>query len=120
MTIHIPVLMDEVLEGLNLSPDSIIIDGTLGGAGHAAAILERLGPNGRLIAFDRDPLPVELAIEKIDDPRATFIHSNYADVPEYLKQLEIESVDGVLWIWGFPAISWPIEIADLASKVMVI
>ena len=54
------------------------------------------GPNGRLIAFDRDPLPVELAIEKIDDPRATFIHSNYADVPEYLKQLEIESVDGVL------------------------
>lgn len=58
--------------------------------------MERLGPNGRLIAFDRDPLPVELAIEKIDDPRATFIHSNYADVPEYLKQLEIESVDGVL------------------------
>lgn len=96
MTIHIPVLMDEVLDGLNLSPDSTIVDGTLGGAGHAAAILESLGPNGRLIAFDRDPLPVELAIEKIDDPRATFIHSNYADVPEYLKQLEIERVDGVL------------------------
>ncbi len=96
MTIHIPVLMDEVLDGLSLSPDSIIIDGTLGGGGHAAAILQRLGPKGRLIAFDRDPLPVELAIEKIDDPRATFIHSNYADVPEYLKQLEIESVDGVL------------------------
>jgi len=96
LTIHIPVLMDEVLDGLNLSPDSIIVDGTLGGTGHAVAILKLLGPSGRLIAFDRDPLPIELAVEKIDDPRATFIHSNYADVPEYLKQLEIEHVDGVL------------------------
>ena len=96
MTIHIPVLMDEVLDGLDLSPDSIIIDGTLGGAGHSAAILEKLGENGRLIAFDRDPQPVELAREKIQDPRATFIHSNYADVPEYLQQLEIAAVDGVL------------------------
>lgn len=96
MTIHIPVLMDEVLDGLNLSPDSIIVDGTLGGAGHAAAILDHLGAKGRLIAFDRDPLPVELAKEKIDDPRATFIHANYADAPEYLQQLEISTVDGVL------------------------
>ena len=96
MTIHIPVLMDEVLDGLNLSSDSIVIDGTLGGGGHAAAILQKLGPEGRLIAFDRDPLPVELAIEKFDDPRATFIHSNYADVPEYLQRLEIQNVDGVL------------------------
>ena len=96
MTIHIPVLMDEVLDGLDLSPNSTIVDGTLGGAGHAAAILDRLGEKGRLIAFDRDPQPVELAREKIKDPRATFIHSNYADVPEYLQQLEIETVDGVL------------------------
>jgi 16S rRNA (cytosine1402-N4)-methyltransferase len=88
--------MSEVLKGLNVQPDSTIVDGTLGGAGHAAAILEKLGPHGRLIAFDRDPHPVEAARETIDDPRATFIHSNYADVPEYLKQLDIQTVDGVL------------------------
>lgn len=88
--------MTEVLDGLNINPDSIIVDGTLGGAGHAAAILDRLGEHGRLIAFDRDPQPVESAQSRIDDPRATFIHSNYADVPEYLQQLDIETVDGVL------------------------
>lgn len=88
--------MTEVLDGLNISPDSIIVDGTLGGAGHAAAILDRLGERGRLIAFDRDPLPVQSAVQRIDDSRATFIHSNYADVPEYLKQLDIATVDAVL------------------------
>ena len=72
MTIHIPVLMDEVLDGLDLSPDSIIVDGTLGGAGHAAAILEKLGEKGRLIAFDRDPQAVELAGEKIEDSQSDF------------------------------------------------
>ncbi len=88
--------MDEVIDGLNLSPDSTIVDGTLGGGGHAEAILERLGENGRLIAFDRDPQPVQAARDRITDPRATFIHSNYADVPEYLQQLDVPIVDGVL------------------------
>ncbi len=88
--------MDEVIDGLNLSPDSTIVDGTLGGGGHAEAILARLGENGRLIAFDRDPQPVQAARDRITDPRATFIHSNYADVPEYLQQLDVPIVDGVL------------------------
>ena len=88
--------MDEVLDGLSIKPDSVIVDGTLGGAGHAAAILDRLGDQGRLIGFDRDPLAIEEAQEKIDDPRATFIQGNYADAPEYLQQLGIERVDGVL------------------------
>jgi len=88
--------MEEVLEGLSIKPDSTIVDGTLGGAGHSMAILERLGEQGRLIGFDRDPLPVEQAAEKIDDPRATFIHANYADSPEYLCQIGVEKVDGIL------------------------
>ena len=96
MTIHIPVLMNEVLEGLQIKPAGVIVDGTLGGAGHAAEILKRLGPEGRLIAFDRDPEAVEAAEALIDDPRATFIHSNYADAPEYLAHMGIEGVDGVL------------------------
>jgi len=96
LTIHIPVLMNEVLDGLNIDPSGVIVDGTLGGAGHAAEILKRLGPDGRLIAFDRDPEAVELAEELIDDPRATFINANYADAPEYLAHLGIETIDGVL------------------------
>ena len=96
MTIHIPVLMNEVLDGLNIDPSGVIVDGTLGGAGHAAEILKRLGPDGRLIAFDRDPEAVEEAEELIDDPRATFINANYADAPEHLVHMGIEAVDGVL------------------------
>jgi len=88
--------MNEVLEGLQIKPSGVIVDGTLGGAGHAAEILKRLGPEGRLIAFDRDPEAVEAAEALIDDPRATFIHSNYADAPEYLAHMGIEGVDGVL------------------------
>ena len=88
--------MNEVLDGLRIQPSSVIVDGTLGGAGHAAKILERLGPNGQLIAFDRDPAAVEEAQDLIDDPRATFIHSNYADAPEHLASMGIEQVDGIL------------------------
>lgn len=88
--------MNEVLDGLKIDPSGVIVDGTLGGAGHAAEILKRLGPDGRLIAFDRDPEAVEAAEALIDDPRATFIHANYADAPEHLVHMGIESVDGVL------------------------
>ena len=88
--------MNEVLDGLNIDPSGVIVDGTLGGAGHAAQILKRLGPDGRLIAFDRDPEAVEAAEELIDDPRATFIHSNYADAPEHLVHMGIETIDGCL------------------------
>jgi 16S rRNA (cytosine1402-N4)-methyltransferase len=88
--------MNKVLDGLNIHPSGVIVDGTLGGAGHAAEILKRLGPDGRLIAFDRDPEAVEEAEELIDDPRATFINANYADAPEHLVHMGIEAVDGVL------------------------
>ena len=101
MTIHIPVLMDEVLEGLQPEGNKIIVDGTLGGAGHSAAILERLGPEGRLVSLDRDLDAVEKAAAKIDDERFTPIHGNYADFPEHLKSMGIEAVDGVLLDLGY-------------------
>ena len=101
MTIHIPVLMDEVLEGLAAEGSKIIVDGTLGGGGHTKAILDLLGPDGRVIAFDRDDDAVQVAAEKFDDPRLTLIHSNYADFPEHLAALGIEKVDGILLDFGF-------------------
>jgi len=101
MTVHVPVLMDEVLEGLQPEGSKIIVDGTLGGAGHTAAILERLGPEGQVISLDRDLAAVEHAAATIDDKRFTPIHGNYADFPEYLKSLGIEAVDGVLLDLGY-------------------
>ena len=101
MTIHIPVLMDEVLEGLQPEGSKIIVDGTLGGAGHSAAILKRLGPEGQLISFDRDLDAVEAATELIDDSRFTPIHGNYADFPEHLGAMGIDAVDGVLLDLGY-------------------
>ncbi len=101
MTIHIPVLMDEVLEGLQPEGNKIIVDGTLGGAGHTSAILERLGPEGKVISLDRDLDAVEAAEKKIDDQRFVPIHGNYADFPEHLKAMGIEAVDGVLLDLGY-------------------
>ena len=101
MTIHIPVLTDEVLDGLQPEGDKIIVDGTLGGAGHSAEILKLLGPEGRLISFDRDLDAVEAAAELIDDPRFTPIHDNYANFPEHLKAIGVDAVDGVLLDLGY-------------------
>ena len=101
MTIHIPVLMNEVLDGLQPEGAKVIVDGTLGGAGHTAAILEKLGPDGRVISFDRDLDAVEEAARKIDDSRFTPIHDNYANFPEHLKAMGIEAVDGVLLDLGY-------------------
>lgn len=101
MTVHVPVLMDEVLEGLQPEGSKIIVDGTLGGAGHTAAILERLGPDGKVISLDRDLDAVEHAAATIDDARFVPVHGNYADFPEYLKSLGIDAVDGVLLDLGY-------------------
>jgi 16S rRNA (cytosine1402-N4)-methyltransferase len=74
----------------------IVVDGTLGGAGHTQRLLDLVGDSGRVISFDRDPGPVETATEAIDDPRFTAIHANYADVPEHLAALGIKQVDSIL------------------------
>lgn len=96
MTIHIPVLPVEVIEGMNPQAGDTVVDGTLGGGGHAAELLGRIGESGRLIAFDRDPAAVEETSSRIDAPNATLIASNYADIPEYLQELDIESVQSIL------------------------
>lgn len=102
VTIHIPVLIDEVIDGLDLAPCKIIIDGTLGGGGHSREIIKRIGPGGKLIGIDRDPDAV-IATEKtlVDlaqehEVELSCHDVNYADIPELLVQLDIAFVDGIL------------------------
>lgn len=98
---HIPVLLDECLDGLAIRPDGTYVDGTAGGAGHSSAIASRLGENGRLIALDRDPDAVAVATERLSVfPNAQVIHSNYSEMRYVLDELGIDSVDGILMDLG--------------------
>lgn len=94
---HKSVLLDETIEGLNIKPDGIYVDGTLGGAGHSSEILKRLGDGGRLIGIDQDEAAIKTATERIgSSPKATIVRSNYSQMTEVLKDLGIEKVDGIL------------------------
>lgn len=90
---HIPALLAETIDGLNIKPDGVYVDVTYGGGGHSKAILENLGKNGKLIAFDQD----EDAINNvIDDERFVFVRSNFRYLKNFLKYHNIEKVDGIL------------------------
>lgn len=98
---HIPVLLDECIEGLNIRPDGIYVDGTAGGAGHSSAIVSRLNDKGQLIALDRDPDAVKAASERLSVySNARVIHSNYSRMREALDELGIKLVDGILMDLG--------------------
>jgi 16S rRNA (cytosine1402-N4)-methyltransferase len=92
---HIPVLLNECLEGLNIRPDGIYADGTAGGAGHSKEIAKRL-TTGRLIALDKDPAAVKTARERLAGLPAAVIQSDFKDMPAALGQLGISAVDGIL------------------------
>ncbi|SFQ32800.1 16S rRNA (cytosine(1402)-N(4))-methyltransferase RsmH [Caldicoprobacter faecalis] len=95
---HTPVLLNEVLELLNCHPGQVIVDGTVGGGGHAHEILKRIVPGGFLIGIDRDPNALEAAQKKLREFEGCFklVHANFADVKEVLKSLGIDAVDGML------------------------
>jgi 16S rRNA (cytosine1402-N4)-methyltransferase len=95
---HTPVLLDEVLEQLDPTTGGVYADVTLGGGGHAKAILERSAPDGRLIGTDRDPSALEAASAALSDfgDRATLRKARIGDLADVLASLEIENVDGVL------------------------
>lgn len=90
---HIPVMLNEVLEGLNIRPDGVYVDVTFGGGGHSRAILERLGEQGRLLGFDQD---LDAAKNAFDDAHFTFIRSNFRYLSNFLRYHGIEKVDGIL------------------------
>ncbi|MCR4843172.1 MAG: 16S rRNA (cytosine(1402)-N(4))-methyltransferase RsmH, partial [Eubacterium sp.] len=95
---HVPVLLNEVIESLNIRPDGIYVDGTLGGAGHSRRIAERLGEGGRLIGIDRDSDAIEAATENLApySDRVTIVRDTYENIPAVLGGLGIDGVDGIL------------------------
>lgn len=94
---HVPVLLDECLEGLNIRPDGIYVDGTLGGAGHSSEIVKRL-TSGMLIGIDRDAEALQAASERLKpyQDRVKLVHSNFCRIGEILSELGIAQVDGIL------------------------
>ncbi|ADP10040.1 S-adenosyl-methyltransferase MraW [Erwinia sp. Ejp617] len=93
---HTTVLLDEAVNGLNIKPDGIYIDGTFGRGGHSRLILSQLGEHGRLFAIDRDPQAIAAAAE-ITDPRFTIIHGPFSALAEYAEQRGLTGkIDGIL------------------------
>ena len=94
---HVSVLLDECIEGLNIKPDGIYVDGTLGGAGHSYHIAEKL-TTGRRIGIDRDPVALKAAGERLSPfaDRVTLVHSNFCRMGQVLQELGISGVDGIL------------------------
>ncbi|SDM03212.1 16S rRNA (cytosine(1402)-N(4))-methyltransferase RsmH [Siphonobacter aquaeclarae] len=92
---HRPVMLEECLEGLNIQPDGIYVDVTFGGGGHSKAILERLGPDGRLVAFDQDP-DARNEARKLDDNRLLFVEANFRYLKKFLRVHGIKQVNGIL------------------------
>ena len=95
---HKSVLLMETVDSLNVKPDGIYVDGTLGGGGHAYEVSRRLGENGRLIGIDQDADAIAAATERLAEykDRVTIIRSNYAAMKSELQKIGITQVDGIL------------------------
>ena len=92
-TYHVPVLLDESINGLNLHPDGVYIDVTFGGGGHSREILRRLPQGSRLFSFDQD---ADAERNIVDDDRFTFVRSNFRDLKNWMRYYEIDHIDGLL------------------------
>ena len=90
---HVPVLLNEVLEGLDIKPDGVYVDCTFGGGGHSKEILKRLGPNGKLVAFDQD---ADAKRNLPDDPRVLFVPHNFRHLQRFLRLHQLTQVDGIM------------------------
>ena len=95
---HKSVLLEETIENLNIKPDGIYVDGTLGGAGHAYEVAKRLTEGGRLIGIDQDADAIAAASQKLEPlkDRVTIVRNNYCNMKEELQKLGISGVDGIL------------------------
>lgn len=90
---HVPVLLNECVEGLNINPSGVYVDVTFGGGGHSKEILKNLGPDGVLVAFDQDP---DAQANQINDPRFVFVDQNFGFLKNNLRLLGYKQVDGIL------------------------
>ena len=95
-TLHQPVLLDEVTTWLAPREGAVIVDGTVGGGGHAGALAGRMGSTGRIVGLDRDPRMLALAREAVGDLPVTFVHASYTEMGRVLEELGIDRVQGVL------------------------
>ena len=93
MPYHIPALLKETVDGLNINPDGVYVDVTFGGGGHSREIMRRLGKKGKLVSFDQD---LDAYANRIDDPRFVFVRSNFRYLKNFLRYHGIEKVDGIL------------------------
>lgn len=98
-TYHTSVMLHECIDGLRINPAGTYVDVTFGGGGHSKAILDKLGPDGKLFSFDQDPDAWEQA-EKIDDERLTLITANFRYLEKYLRLHRVKEVDGILADFG--------------------
>ena len=90
---HVPVMLEECMDALAIKPDGVYVDVTFGGGGHSREILKRLGPKGRLIAFDQDPDAIN---NSIHDSRFLLVHQNFRFLKNYLRLEGVKEVDGIL------------------------
>lgn len=90
---HIPALLTETINGLNIKEDGVYVDVTFGGGGHSSAILDKLGPKGRLLGMDQD---LDAWGNRLDDSRFTFVHSNFSFLKNFVRYYGIDGVDGLL------------------------
>ncbi|MEG0923631.1 MAG: 16S rRNA (cytosine(1402)-N(4))-methyltransferase RsmH [Anaerovoracaceae bacterium] len=95
---HTSVLFEESISNLNIKPDGIYVDGTLGGGGHASGICEKLSPEGTLIGIDRDKDALDAAATRLEsyNCKKIFVQNNYSNIKDILRELEIDKIDGAL------------------------
>lgn len=101
---HETVLLNETVEGLNIRPDGVYVDCTLGGAGHSSLILQKLDERGHLYSFDQDIMAInnaaELLKEEVDKGKITFVHTNFRNIASALNGLGVQKVDGIMYDLG--------------------
>lgn len=90
---HIPAMLQECIDGLQISPSGTYVDVTFGGGGHSRGIIEQLGEGGRLFSFDQD---LDAYANRIEDPRFTFVHSNFRYLTNFMRFHKVDKVDGIL------------------------
>lgn len=114
---HISILLDECMDGLNIKPDGIYADGTLGGGGHSLEILKNLSKDGMLIGIDQDKDALKAAGERLKDFKNTkFVHSNFYNIDSILDNLDIDYIDGMLMDLGVS--SYQLDEADRGFSYM--
>ena len=98
--VHIPIMAPQIADLLLTQPGGVYVDGTLGLGGHTKYFLSRLGPQARILGFDKDADALRMAVERVNDPRLTVFHESYTQAPQELQKLGLSGADGALFDLG--------------------